>query len=319
MAIHHIQPQYPQMLPKRKKPWEDFFPALAHALSSGLIQQAMWKEREGIRSKAEGEKRILKRQEHFEDLGHPTYDPMKEPMEAWGPEVKKVGEKYYGEPTPKITEIPGLKGRLLDYKGKTEFIQPKEEKVPKIDKVDLDDKVQVWKDGELWKTYEKGEAPGKGDKTTVSKVLPSGLVNTVPNVDRSELKKWETRGYNEGTLKEMKEKDLTKDKAWARKRISEIEAKFAQLKTKGVTAEILVGLPPQLQGLLGAVKGQSLSKGDLDRIAEVFEKEIQALIDAYDLEEYIKPQTTGAEISGADAYINKVLGRPDVDDWRKYQ
>jgi len=90
--------------------------------ASGLMGQKLWEKRQGITAEAEEKKDIRTRQQHLEDLGYPSYDPMKEPMEAWGPEVKKVGEKYYGEPTPK--PILGRQGGLLGHEYKGAMLKP---------------------------------------------------------------------------------------------------------------------------------------------------------------------------------------------------
>jgi len=87
---------------------------------------------------------------------------------------------------------------------------------------------------------------------------------------------------------EKPEKITEKDRAAARKRISQIEKDYANLKTKGVGESELSLLSSDAQILLGSLKGKKLSADDLDYVRKVYDKEIQALINAYGLKGYEK-------------------------------
>ena len=88
--------------------------------------------------------------------------------------------------------------------------------------------------------------------------------------------------------KEKPEKITEKDKDTARKRISQIEKDYANLKTKGVTESELSLLSSDAQALIGHLKGQKLSSDDLDYVRKVYDNEIKALISTYGLKGYEK-------------------------------
>jgi hypothetical protein len=110
----------------------------------------------------------------------------------------------------------------------------------------------------------------------------------------SEKQKTERAAEKAGAIakaKEKPEKITEKGKANARKRISQIEKDYVNLKSKGVNTKGLKLLSPDARALISAFKGQKLSEDDLKYIREIYDKEIQALVDTHGLTEYTKTKS----------------------------
>ena len=314
--IHQIQPQYPRMIPKKRSFLGEYLPNMAQIFSQALLQQSLWQKRQKTGEEAQEKRDILKRQQHLEDLGYPEYKPKEEPMESWGPETKKVGGKYYGEPTPKVRDIPDV-GKLFEYKGQGQLIQPKEGKAPSIKSIDVGNEIHVYKDGVLDKTYTKGETPGKGkdDLITLSKIDEKTGNILTRKARRSDKPNsiYQTSLNNGFKDYEITEKKQTKPEMTEREAIKEIgvvKEKIAKLKEMGPSGEIGTILKELRRQKLGDVAAQAEGKS-VEEAIRIFEGYIDFLGKKYVTKETAEEffPTEEGTVSGADTYINRALGR----------
>ena len=299
--IHQIQPQYPRMIPKKRSFLGEYLPNMAQIFSQALLQQSLWQKRQKTGEEAQEKRDILKRQQHLEDLGYPEYKPKEEPMESWGPETKKVGGKYYGEPTPKVRDIPDV-GKLFEYKGQGQLIQPKEGKAPSIKSIDVGNEIHVYKDGVLDKTYTKGETPGKGkdDLITLSKIdEKTGNILTRKARRSDKPNSIYQTSLNNG----FKDYEIT---------VPELLLKQEQRKLKemGPSGEIGTILKELRRQKLGDVAAQAEGKS-VEEAIRIFEGYIDFLGKKYVTKETAEEffPTEEGTVSGADTYINRALGR----------
>lgn len=130
----------------------------------------------------------------------------------------------------------------------------------------------------------------KGDKITISKVLPSGRVATKKVYPDKIPEGWDPYDRKGAVTKP----EMTKSQG--RKRISELVAKFQKIRSQGVAEADLTGMSSGTQAILSVFLGQKMSQKSIKQIEQAFDTEIAGIIEEAGLEKEYERQLNKAKL-----------------------